>query len=537
MAKNIVDKLKENFTPEQISRMATYDFPEDQVTSDQSKMAFAAEQLMKDGEFKNLDEFYNLARIVKDVDQNPDFQHLAHVAGFRGKDAEKDFADAIAHDNDESHRAEWRILLDSKYGDYGWDMALKKFKEYENEQMKEGIEQAKADAVAEFSKSPEGILSAIAFPTAYKEAVKQALTDEPMNDWKVYGAAGLDLGTAAAEAALMPNLPIVASTLGATGLEAARQGVSSATLGHDVDASDIVGTGVAAATVPTAVRGLGRLAMQAGSPTIRRLGREFMRGAKSYETDVDLEKNALKNLWLNVRRAERADQSKFSYLQSKAHQRNRAELRQKLETLGYDELGGQIPLADQVKRILLGEHPGEGMLPIGEVMNPSNALTDKQVWKNVSKAYDDAPGTIVKPGQFEEIFRNMGVNLSLTDRNGQPINAVALATKRSAERSEALANTFPALNRKGEGLPELESGWANRAARLAGHATSGIGGVAEAYAHIDPVAAVRSITEGKAGQTFRTKTEAYKNEEWFKKLKKENPTLANKLEKALKEGD
>lgn len=90
------EKFKEAFTKEQLDYLLkNHKGLTKDIKSDQEALALAASTLMRNRQFGNQDEVVNLAKLMKDT-QTPDFQSLATTAGFQGKDAEQNFANAIS---------------------------------------------------------------------------------------------------------------------------------------------------------------------------------------------------------------------------------------------------------------------------------------------------------------------------------------------------------------------------------------------------------------------------------------------------------
>lgn len=170
-------------------------------------------------------------------------------------------------------------------------------------------------------------LAMLAFPSLTDEAVKQSLTGE-YDDGKLYRAVGTDavIGTAMGLvpgglglskgvtaggkagwlAAKNPGttrmLNPIYTGLADAGLETVRQGVD-AVEDREFNGGDIATAGITAATVPSAVAGLRMYAKKGKTTLSAPFVKGLMQGAKGAENPLNVERNELKDLLMNVRAA------------------------------------------------------------------------------------------------------------------------------------------------------------------------------------------------------------------------------------------
>lgn len=170
-------------------------------------------------------------------------------------------------------------------------------------------------------------LAMLAYPSLTDEAVKQSLTGE-YDDGKMYRALGTDaaIGTAmglvpgglglskgvtaggkagwwaAKNPGTTKMLNPIYTGLADAGLETVRQGVDVAE-GREFNGGDIATAGITAATVPSAVAGLRLYAKKGNTMLSTPFVKGLMQGAKGAENPLNVERNELKELLMNVRTA------------------------------------------------------------------------------------------------------------------------------------------------------------------------------------------------------------------------------------------
>lgn len=161
----------------------------------------------------------------------------------------------------------------------------------------------KAKAVSDYQKENSGavLANAILTPTAYKEQMKQALTDEPYDERKVNALAAIDgavLGAMLEGGVRLPYLGGVGATAGAESVRQAASGIS----GNGVDIPAVLNATVAQATVPQFFKGLGRFGGQSTDQGTKGVVKEFMAGVRGQTEDaLQKEKDGIVNALLRAR--------------------------------------------------------------------------------------------------------------------------------------------------------------------------------------------------------------------------------------------
>lgn len=170
-------------------------------------------------------------------------------------------------------------------------------------------------------------LAMLAFPSLSDEAVKQSLTGE-FDNGKMYRALGTDAAIGTAMGLVPGGLGVskgvtaggkagwwalknpgttkmlnpIYTGLADAGLETVRQGVDVAE-GREFNGGDIATAGITAATVPSAVAGLRMYAKKGKTTLSSPFVKGLMQGAKGVENPLNVERNELKELLMNVRAA------------------------------------------------------------------------------------------------------------------------------------------------------------------------------------------------------------------------------------------
>lgn len=193
----------------------------------------------------------------------------------------------------------------------------KNLNDYETYMRKQGI-------VDDFKYSPEGYIARYAFPSAYEEAVKQALTDAPYDEGKVnellvsdglinsaiLATPGLGIskfvpGNNMAANLVRRNLLPLSETpvagLYQGGMEAGKQAAKKLVDPElEFDTGAVAASTVAGATVPSMAMGAQQLMYKAQAPWARQMSRGFARGARGVDQLAD-ERNAIKYSLIRAR--------------------------------------------------------------------------------------------------------------------------------------------------------------------------------------------------------------------------------------------
>lgn len=288
-----------------------------------------------------------------------------------------------------------------------------------------GTSYEKAKAVSDYSKEHTGrvLANALFAPTAYKEQMKQALTDAPFDKDKIARLSALD---ATANLAMMLGgyeLPY-AGTLGATALaELIRQGGSYAS-GNGFDLSAPINATVTQGTIPGVVKmGTSLLTRNVTKPVIKEASRNFRAGVGGAEDALELEKKNIVNALLKGRKeaANRPAQHIYGTQSSigsvSEHPQVRGEneriesLRSMLEALRYGK--STLPPKGQTTVELRTNEPG-GLhdYTIGQMMGTPEAglpeISDEVAVNSIVNALRmPETFTYIRPsGTMKEIYEN-----------------------------------------------------------------------------------------------------------------------------------
>lgn len=189
-------------------------------------------------------------------------------------------------------------------GQLGYNLnTMKDRKAFYDKVREYGTSYEKAKAVSDYTREHplQVMFNAVGAPTAYKEQMKQALTDVPYDEGKVYGLSVMDAllnGGILASGVYAPYLPAVGLTALA---ETLRQGGSYA-YGNGFDASAPINAAITQATIPATVKGIAMLGgRNAVNKTIREKTRNFRAGVMGEVDQLELEKNNIVKDLLRVR--------------------------------------------------------------------------------------------------------------------------------------------------------------------------------------------------------------------------------------------
>lgn len=161
----------------------------------------------------------------------------------------------------------------------------------------------KGKAVREYNESGAGKATGLFLPTMHGEAIRQAYSDEPVDEGKLWRAYFTDAGTAAAMggAARIPSW--VGSVAATGGAEAARQAIAAKGFDQNPDLSAVpeamLSMGLLPFSMRTITNGMGRKAADKGARTFFT---ELRRGALGYSSPWEDEKNLIINNFMNVRK-------------------------------------------------------------------------------------------------------------------------------------------------------------------------------------------------------------------------------------------
>lgn len=415
----------------------------------------------------------------------------------------------------------------------------------------------KAKTVDEFSKSGAGIALALGAPSAYEEGVKQALTDDPMSSGKVWGQFANDAGTNLVMAALgskFASSPLAAGGLQA-GAEAGRQGIKKAIDGDlELQGTPIAATFGAGATVPSMVRGLAGWTRQSTNPSIANFGRSMMRGAKGYDESLD-ELNDIKQHLIAARKNV-APRTGYSGVAEDANIKAKSEAQKDLLALGfgdepYTTINGQPVMMYSRKSAynrILNNQPGQ-RYSIADILDPDK-VSNKEAMSAVQEAYKGNYGktftTLDNPTDLQVMETNLFAKnpddadkiLSMSMDNKD--NALSLIAERTPERYARLSGAenkvnHPTLYKIFKPFVGDYSTAESKGGYAVGKVLGGVGGSLEPAFKVNPYSMVTDIaTTGDASQGLKAKTTDYQQQDWYKKLRINNPQMADAIDAAFK---
>lgn len=441
-----------------------------------------------------------------------------------------------------------------------------------------GTSYEKAKAVSDYTKEHplQVMFNAVGAPTAYKEQMRQALTDVPYDEGKIYGLSAMDAllnGGMIASGAYLPYWPAV----GATALaETLRQGGSYAS-GNGFDASAPITAAVTQATIPATVMGLTSLATRkATDKTIREASKNFRAGVMGEVDPLKLEKNKIVEDLLRVRQEGRnipfkpqAYSGVFDATSSGRNERLNA-LTDRLRALRF---GDRVrPSADAVTesfvlnrpnelhRVTLGqmigkpEHPALHNLTDEQAKNALlNALENPETYKvfrpvegfklynqEVQSGRFNAPMTIKEtPEQLLQHAKRQEIISRLAADNNYDYKSVYDKIESGANELEnALSSYFPKHleNSRGNYTPIDESSKMYKFGSKFGPVLGGT----EAASGISLQQLISSLMPGeKLSGVTKQREDAYTNLDWYRNLAKtrQGKALLEQLKKELEKRD
>ena len=298
-------------------------------------------------------------------------------------------------------------------------------------------------------------LAMLAFPSLTDEAVKQSLTGD-YDDGKLYRAVGTDavIGTAMG---LVPGglgvskgvttggkagwlalknpgttkmLNPIYTGIADAGLETVRQGVDVAE-GREFNGGDIATAGITAATVPAAVAGLRMYAKKGKTTLASPFVKGLMQGAKGAENPLNVERNELKDLLMNVRAASdkgaKTDVSSGGLRKVRGGMKAiddallRDEAKQKLMALGFRSSADEAALAEATNAAERNFNTAKQSLE--QVIDSKGKIPDdlrndliKQHGRRAEKAQDELAAAIAA----EENYKKANATFFGNDRSAYP---------------------------------------------------------------------------------------------------------------------
>lgn len=504
----------------------------------------------------------------------PTLDDFAGAAGVVGNDSLKAGDEFLRRYFDKStpntEKNAWVWGIEDKYGDNGWERAKKSIQQRELSNMEKAILKGRAKAVEEGSSGVFGFLNRTLNPTAYKEAVFQSLNDVPMDKSRVSKAAWADFGANALEAGAVGLNPMVAIPT-IMGVETGRQMLANQVFGHKTKPEEIasmaIGAGLAGGTTPAAMTGLGNFFSKV--PGMRDLGRGLVKGARGYKTDYAQQLDDLTRDVLELRKLKSQDVTKMGAAQRDYMQNLEDDVVLKLKTIGVTPDNSLLDnMAENIANNTLANEPSK--FTIADLIGTGEKLTDKQVKKELNTVYGRKRNWNYDPdaeyfarqrdwkasdqysvlkelketnpdlyqalvfsanprGNLNRYTRQQGVEPYVRPETIVPTAADIAEAERASQASKdigsQLRTLFPAKYAKDAGRAE---NWLQRNLDI-GSVLAGGTGAMETTMRVNPIDIPSAVAEGTLD-----KLRDYKDSQWFKDLKKDNPKLAKAFETVFK---
>ena len=418
------------------------------------------------------------------------------------------------------------------------------------------------------------MFNAVGAPTAYKEQMKQALTDAPYDEGKVYGLSAMDAllnGGMIASGAYAPYLPAVGLTALA---ETLRQGGSYAS-GNGFDASAPINAAITQATIPATVKGIAMLGgRNAVNKTIREKTRNFRAGVMGEVDQLELEKNNIVKDLLRVRQESSSKPtSSQAYMgifdaASSGQNARYNDLKNRLIALRF---GDKIrPSTDEVTESFVLNQPNElheftlGQM-LGKPEHGMNRITDSQAENallaalengDTYKVYRPLTGfrmyrQDVRDGTFEapngplndweqhvQQAKRQGIVDRLAGANHDYEGAYNTIESNADNLENALSRYFPKhLERSQGNYTPIDEG--SRVYKVGSKFGPVVGGT-EASSGISLQQLISSLMPGeKLSGVTKQREDAYTNLDWYRNLAKtrQGKALLEQLKKELEKRD
>jgi hypothetical protein len=197
---------------------------------------------------------------------------------------------------------------------------------------------------------------------------------------------------------------------------------------------------------------------------------------------------------------------------------------------------------------LLNNQPGQ-RYSIADILNPDK-VSHKDAMSAVQEAYKGNYGknfvTLDNPSDFQAMETKMFakdpydadkiVSMSMDNKD----NALGLISERTPERYASLSGAenrvaHPKLYKALKPFVGDYSTAESKGGYAVGKVLGGVGGTVEPAFKVNPYSMVTDIaTTGDASQGLKAKTTDYQNQAWYKKLRKQNPQMADAIDAAFK---
>jgi hypothetical protein len=398
----------------------------------------------------------------------------------------------------------------------------------------------RAKTVDDFANSGLGVAMSLVAPSAYQEAVKQAMTDAPLDEgavWKQYATdAAINSLMAGTAPALAAN-PIAAG-FALSAEELARQGLKKY-FDPELEFSpeEAATAGITGGTLPSTVQRIGSTLAKVPNQSVRRFGKDFLRGARGYDPVID-EKAALKEALITARHPEKASTSGFYSQVDRANENARDKAETYLRALGFgnevapDPNIGSEAFREYRRKRMLNIAP-EQEVTLSDMLDPEK-LSDKEMLKAFDKAYEGDYGKNFADLNSPSTGQEMDLEQMFGSGKGQNLKDELKFRDQSArnleDRIKMLETYYPVRTAKRSA--QYTDG--SKAARLLFGDMSGVGS-AVPYALGRTAGSVMGTVEPilKVNPFTTNKSQDYRNEEWFIKLLEKDPEAADAIRAIL----
>lgn len=414
----------------------------------------------------------------------------------------------------------------------------------------------KGRAVDEFGKSPAGVAAALAYPTAYEEGVRQALSDDAPDEGNIWKAAALDAVTASLTggAAGFGYVPGIA---GSAAAETGRQVARNLVLGQKPDFTEPVMSATSMAAIPPTFRKLVGPGRRSTDKDVRGFMSEFRKGVFGEKAPYEEERNLLVKQLLEARRRGKptVKDPNFVTRHESGLQKEWDDISDKLATLGFGSQGlaGNIDPWQAIRASQSNLHRNvagtrqytlKQMLGIPE--DQMYMVSDKAARKELEEAMSDPDTFRVYTPDDIVTFRNrkavlegdantlakIARGMSMAEPGDE--REYARVLQNAAEREKKLYEMFPKTMAAAEAGEDISGpGIRGRAARVLGGHTGKMLAVSDAYMHTPVVTGLQQMLAGDM-HFAQNRQEKYKESDWYKKLRKANPEMAKALDAAMK---
>lgn len=431
--------------------------------------------------------------------------------------------------------------IQNKMVELGYDPTYdKSAQRFWNDLNRHSTNYSRAKTVDDFASSGLGVAMSLIAPSAYQEAVKQAMTDAPLDKGAVWKQYATDAAINAAMAGTAPALAAnpIASGFALSAEELARQGLKKY-FDPELEFSpdEAVTAGVTGGTLPSTVQRIGSALSKVPNQSVRRFGKDFLRGARGYDPVID-EKGAIKEALITARHPEKASSEGFYSQVDRANENARDKAETYLRALGF---GNEIAPDPNIGREAFKEYRMKRMLNIApeqdvtlsDMLDPEK-MTDKDMLKAFDKAYEGDYGKnfsdLNNPSTSQEVDLVSEFGIGKGRKLKEELKFRDQSARNLEDRIKMLETYYPVRTEKRSA--QYTNG--SKAARLLFGDMTGVSS-AVPYALGRTTGSVMGTVEPiiKVNPFTTNKSQDYRNEEWFIKLLEKDPEAADAIRAIL----